>query len=553
MASKFRDLKRTTQIVRVLWKHGLGKIIYDVGLKSHLPFTKKVPLKVYDLPKDLPDKIRAVFEELGGAFIKLGQLLSVRPDLVPHEYTDALRSLRDNLPPVSFEQIRKVIEEDFGKRVEDLFAGFDTKPLGSASIAQVYKALLHNKKHVVVKIKRPNAKRDFESDIDIMYFIAHRLEKYYKDHISPLMIVKEFERYTKNELDLLFEGRNIDRFYHSFEGDERVVIPKLYWQYSTNNVLTMEHIKGIKLKDILKYKDFDKKKIAQTIVDVSISQVFDHGIFHADLHPGNILVLESNKIAMLDFGIVGTLTRKQKIDGLNLFVAVINRDIDEIMKILVSFATPSEKTSLSALQQDVEGILNEWYDAKNARITQIMYFIINTCVKNKMSVPVDIVLYGKSFMTVEGTCVELVPGFNFIEAARPKMLEVLKREKSPRKIVQQFVKKSREIADSLSELPREAFELIEKIKSGRLTFDFKDADIRHLGMDINLSSNRLSYAIVIAALVIAGALFVDLPPKYAGYSFFTIICLSIATLFLISLGISIFIEGRTPYDRHRRE
>ncbi|MBI4919179.1 AarF/ABC1/UbiB kinase family protein [archaeon] len=548
MPSKIRDIKRITQVVRTLLKHGFGRIIYDHGLKRYLPFHKQ-PFVYKKLPEDLPEKLRLVFEELGGAYVKLGQLLSLRSDLIPQEYCDEFRKLQDRVSPVYFDQIKKLIDASLGEAV---FDEIKEKPLGSASIAQVHKAKLKNNKWVVVKVQRPFVKEDFETDIDIMYYIARKLQKKFKE-FYPVAIVEEFENYTRNELNFVHEAKNIDRFHNIFLKDPHVKIPRVYWQYTTKNILVMEYLKGEKLS-ILKKEEFNHRKIAETIVAASVKQIFEHGVFHADLHPGNILVVDDEKISLLDFGIIGTLSSELRTLGLKLFVSLVDRDIDEIMSILLKIGEPSKETNLKFLKEDIENILNSWYDEnlETTHITQVLYLLVNTCVKHKIKLPIDIILYAKSFLTAEGTCKFLVPDFNFIVAIQPHILRVLQKENTPQKIISKFVKKSQKLADAVLKIPGETFELLEKLKSGRFSFDLEDTDIKHLGMDINLSSNRLSIAIIVAALVISGAMLAELKPQYAGYSLISIFCLTFAAIMMASLVISIHREGNQRFDPHRK-
>ncbi len=547
MPSKIRDIKRITQVVRVLLKYGFGRIVYDHGLKKYLPFHKQ-PFVYKKLPEDLPEKLRLVFEELGGAYVKLGQLLSLRPDLIPQEYCDEFRKLQDCVLPVPFDQIKKIINASLG---ENVFEEIKETPLGSASIAQVHKAKLKNNKWVVVKVQRPFVKDEFETDIDIMFYIARKLQKKFKE-FYPVEIVEEFENYTRNELNFVHEAKNIDRFNNIFANDSHVKIPRVYWQYTTQNVLVMEYLRGEKLSAIKK-EEFNHRKIAETIVAAVVKQIFEHGVFHADLHPGNILVVDDDKISLLDFGIIGTLSGELRALGLKLFIALVDRDLDEIMSILLKIGEPSKETNLKLLKNDVENILNEWYDEnlETTHITQILYLLVNTCVKHKVKLPIDIILYAKSFLTAEGTCKFLVPDFNFIVAIQPHMIQILQKENTPQKIITRFVKKSQKLADTVMKIPGETFELLEKLKSGRFAFDLEDTDIKHLGMDINLSSNRLSIAIIVAALVISGAMLAELKPQYAGYSVISLFCLSFAAIMMASLIVSIHREGRQKFDPHK--
>lgn len=552
MPSKLQDIRRASKVIKVLWKHGFGRIIYDYGLQPHLSLLQKVGPTAKEIPKDVHVKLRLVLEELGGAYIKLGQLLSIRPDLIPQEYCDEFKKLQDSVEPVPFNQIQVCIEKCMGKQLNEVYSFINKTPIGSASIAQVYRARLKNKKDVVIKVQRPFAREKFEEDIDIMRYIAKKLDPKFKDTVPPTEIVKEFERYTQNELDFMHEARSIDRFYHAFENDSQVAIPHVYWQYSNKNVLTMEYIDGRKLSEL--DAKFDKKKIAQTIVEVIVKQIYEHGIFHADLHPGNILIFKNDKIGLLDFGIIGSLTKELRMKSLEMFVALINDDSDKLCDLILQIGTPSQETDVIAFKHEVEFLVDEWFESGNrkAMITFTLYKIMNTSIKYKIKLPVDILLYAKSFVTVEGTCLGLVPGFNFVDSATPSMIKIMEKEHTPRAIITKFVKKAKSISEAISEIPQEIKDFFEKVKAGKITFDLKDTDIKHLGMDINLSSNRLSFAMITAALVIAGALFINVKPLVSGYSLFSLVFLALAFVLLSSMIVSIFREGKEPFDSHRK-
>ncbi len=553
MATKIQDIKRASYIVNVLIKKGFAKIIYDAGLSWHLPFHKRLTLVKKELPSDLPIKVREVLEELGGAYVKLGQVLSLRPDLIPEEYCEEFKKLLDHVPPFPFEIVKSIVEKEFEKPLEKLFTNFDKVPVGSASISQVHRAKLKSGKDVVVKILRPNIRQKFDEDIDIMYYVAQKLESRINNNISLINIVDEFKKYTQKELNLVFEGKNIDRFYKYFERSKSVVIPKVFWQYTTENTLVMEYIDGIKLSEI-NNSDLNKKTLAKTVFDACFKQIFEFGVFHADLHPGNIIAIINNKIGILDFGIIGNLSTEMRINGIKLYVCLINKDIDGIIRVILDVGTPSPDTDIDILKEDITNLVNDWYysSIKDTNTTRLLFRILNTCINHKIKMPVDLILYGKALITVEGTCMTLDDKFNFVESAKPRVVQFLKKQRTPRIIINKFIQKSKNIVDLLYNIPEETYELIKKIKTGRISLDLQDSDIKHLGFDINTSSNRLSYAIIIGALVVASALFINVKPLINGYSILSLFFLFFATIFSISFLISIYKEGRERYDPHRK-
>jgi len=430
MATRLQNVKRVSQIVNALVRNDLGSFVIEYGLGWRIPFLKRLTIKKHKTPKELPIKIRKVFEELGGAYIKLGQLLSLRPDLVPDEYCEEFKKLLDNVDPFSFREVKKILSKNLKRDYSKIFFQVEKEPIGSASVAQVHLAKLKNGKRVVVKVQRPDVKKQFESDIDIMKYLANLLEKKggYGD-FYPSMIVKEFERYTKKELKFVIEARNIDKFYNIFKKSSKIVIPKVYWAYTTDQVLVMEYLEGVKLTDIDKHKKYNKKTIANNLMDMTLKQVFDMGFFHADMHPANILVLPNNKLALLDFGIIGILDKRVKRTGLDLYVAIVNKDIEGVAKTLLKAGKPNKKTDVASFREDVKEIINEWYDhdLKQTRVSHMMHLLFTSCIHNKIELPPDVVLIGKALVTVEGTCLDLNPDFDFVQYSRPRIAKILKK------------------------------------------------------------------------------------------------------------------------------
>jgi ubiquinone biosynthesis protein len=544
-----RDIKRISYVINVLFRNGLGYIVEETQLKYHIPFFKKLMRHKFKPPTSPAVRLRKAFEELGGTYIKLGQLLSIRPDLIPPEYCEELRKLQDDVPPFLFEEAKDVIESELKKHLHQLFSSFSREPLAAASIGQVHKAKLKNGKTVVVKIQRPDIKNTIKADIDILYYLAKKLEKHKKyKSFSPVEIIREFERYTEKELDYTQEARNIDHFYSNFKNSRTIKIPKVYWDYTTDKVLTLEYIDGIKLLDIDRAKKtYDKKDIAKKLVDSVIKQVFEDGFFHADLHPGNVLVLD-HKLAFLDFGIVGFLDRDLKEKGLKAFIAVIQKDYNEIIRSLLRIGTITKQTNLEQFKEEVQEVIEDWYGLKlkQVRVTHMLHQLLNICVRNHIRMPVNLILLGKAFVTAEGTCRELDPDFDFVKNTQPYVKKVLTKRMLSAQFIKDFVRRSDKIKEFLYEVPEQLPLLLERIKSGRVHVDIEDSDIRTLSLEIDRSSNRLSYGMLIASLILAGALIVqsNQKPYIVGYPILAAVCFFIALVLGIILLISILKEEK---------
>jgi len=549
LTSGIKDIERATHVFNVLFKNGMGYFLQKYGLKFHLPFAKRIAFHKYKKPI-LPEvRLRRAFEELGGTFVKLGQLLSLRPDLVPQNYCQEFSKLQDKVIPFSFEKVKKIVEKEMGKPLEKVFKKFEQKPLGSASISQVHLATLKNGKKVVVKVQRPGVREMFRADIDMMYYFAKRIENTKTfGRYSPLTIAKEFERYTKNELNFLVEAKNIDKFYENLKTSKHIKVPKLYRGYSTSRILTMQYIPGRKLSSLLrKGVKFDKKAVQNSLIHTCLKQVFEQNLFHADLHPGNILVLKGGQIALLDFGIAGGLTPYLRKEGIKLYVALVNRDIEKVTSQLLLIGKPSSSTDLGDFKREVDDIISGWHgtELRQVKVTHMLHQLFDSCIKHDIKMPVDMILLGKALVTAEGTGVMLNPRFNFVNESKSYVQKHIKKKLVTKEGFGIFLRKSQEIAEILEMIPSEALAVLSKLKHGVIKVDIDDTDLRRLALDIDKSSNRLSYSLVLAALIISGAMMMhaNVGPYYQGFSVPAMVLYIIAGFMSLTLMVSILKEG----------
>ncbi len=538
-------VSRVTKVMRVFSKHGLAGLLVKLGFAHYLSIFSRYSKADYTA---LPEKLSNAIAELGGGWIKLGQFLSLRPDLIPKEYADEFSKLLDQVPPIPTEEIKQVITNEFKKPVEQIFKHFDPRPLGSASVAQVHKARLKDGKPVAVKVLKPNVKEQFSSDLAIMRIIANQLDTRLESSVKPSVIVDEFERYTKQELNLTAEASHIDTIRANTKM-RTVVIPKVYWDYTTKNVLTMDYLDGIKIENAQKTQ---KQGIANKIVDAMIDQVYVHGVFHADLHPGNILLLKNNKIGLLDFGILGHLDEQTRKLSMKLYSAIIERDEKKVVELLLEYGEASPSTNKNDFASSITDLIRSWWESKpeERRVTHLLHLIFILSAKYVIIFPKDCILLGKALMTAEATARKLDPEFDFVKSTRPKVMELMKERKLSRKTIQNFATQSLEFAEALSKLPQKTLQTVENIRKGELSISLRDENFRHIGKDLNLSSNRLSYALVASALIIAASYTVDIKPFIAGYSVFSLLSLIIALMFVIALLVSISREHKKSFDKH---
>ena len=503
----YKDAHRIKQIASSLFKSGLGYYLYQLKLSDHLPWHQRVEQKK---PEDLPKRVRIAMDELGGTFIKIGQLLSLRPDLIPKEYCDEFSRLQDNVSGFPFNDAKKIIESELKHEINEIFSHIEKEPIASASIGQVHKAKLLNGTRVVVKVQRPEIKELMDTDIDLFYYFAELLQKHVEGlkNYNLRSIVDEFKRYTLNELDYLKEGRNIDRFYKNFLNSETVKVPKVYWDFTTKRVLVMSYIEGVPIDDKEGLRDWncDEKIISKNLADCFLKQVFEDGFFHADPHPANVFVLPKNKIALLDYGICGSLTEDLKDKLVNMLVSLVGRNFTDFVNGFLDLGMIEDKDEL--LVNDIEATVEEYVDAKIDQIDFVHLFndLVFLARKNNISLPVDFILLAKAIITIEGVGRQLDPEFDLSTSLHEYVNNITAKRLSPSYIIKTFVNDVTGFRDNVKLVPKQINEILLKLKKGELGVHFERKDLVQLEMEIDRSSNRISLGVIIAALTVASAL-----------------------------------------------
>ncbi|MBL7075294.1 2-polyprenylphenol 6-hydroxylase [candidate division KSB1 bacterium] len=515
----YRHLKRYRQILMILVKYGFDDVINRLKIEYYIKLGKKVipRLKERDLEKvTRAQRVRLAFEELGPTFVKLGQMLSVRPDLIPEDFINEFKKLQDEVPPFPVQQAREVIQAQLGAPVEQLFDSFVEEPLAAASIAQVHRAVIENGEQVVVKIQRPNIQKVIETDLSILFDLAVLVERRIPESelYNPVAIVEEFAKTIRRELDFIQEGRNIDRFRRNFAGDDTIYVPKVYWELATDRVLTMEYIDGIKASEIEKLEaaGLDRKIIAVNGAQAILKQVFEHGFFHADPHPGNIFVLENNVIAPLDYGMMGRLDDEMREEVGNLLSGIVHKDADRIISAFRHIGIIEDVSDVRALRRDILDFLDRYYQVPLNQIN--IGIVINEAMeivrRHRIKIPSDLTLMGKALATEEGIGRELDPDFDMISLAKPYVQEIMVRKLDPRRYLKDYASTLDEFNRLFKILPLEIRAIITKIKKGELSIKFEHRGLDHLISELDKSSNRLSFSMIIAALIIGSSLIVQL-------------------------------------------
>jgi ubiquinone biosynthesis protein len=507
------NLKRYREIVSVLARHGFSSFLADVQLENRISLPSRL-LKQADNSTISPaEHLRLALEELGPTFVKLGQILSTRPDILPLDYIKEISKLKDSVQPKPWEDIRAVLVDEMGGEPEQFFEQIDPVPLGAASLAQVHAATLKSGEEVVVKVQRPNILATIESDLEILREMASLAERTPWGELNhPEEMVEEFAYSLHNELDYRREGRNADRFCANFEGEDHLYLPKIYWEYTTRRVLVMERMQGIKIDDIaaLDAAGYDRRQAAINVADIIVKEVLQHGFFHADPHAGNYIVMPGEVIGVMDFGLVGEVTKRDRTHLTRLYVSVIALDTDSIIDELIRMGVVHSGADRSRLRRDLERLLGKYSGAtlKDIHLQEILEEITTLCSRHRLSIPSNLWLLGKSLAMIEGLGLQLDPDFDFFAVSEPYVQELKQQMWLPKaEWGQALLYQGADWIEFMNMLPRAGRQFLEKAERNELLeIGLKDSG-RLLG-GLSRLVNRLSLSIVIAGLVVSLAILI---------------------------------------------
>ena len=543
--------KRYREVISIISKYGLDELISSQQFQQ-LPLVKRIKPRDSEIMKlSRWVRVRLAIEELGGAYIKVGQILSNRPDLVPEELIDELEKLQDSAPVFSSKLAVKIIRKELGQPLKNLFLMFDEEPLATASIAQVHRAILLDTTPVAVKVQRPNIEETFKIDLDVLIFLSQQiikttpLKEQFKKH-NPL---KDLRKEIEKELDFQNEALNIIRFANNFKEDERVYVPTVYIPYSSHHVLTMEYIQGTKVTDVKKLEKsgFDLKVIADKLVDVGLKQIIDHHFFHADPHPGNITILDDGTICFLDFGLMGRLTSRQYQTLIDLITAFSQHDSRKLSRIMVK-SIPAEKyVDTEKLENEIALLMDDYFDLSLERINvgELLADVMGFLAKYDIALPPNIYLLMKSLSSYEGIALKLNPKFEIAPYTKKYARNIMREKLSPKNIVKDIYLTSSDALALFRDFPGEVRNLLHLLQAGRLTVNANILELRetvdYVFYKVDQTINRVIYAILLSAIILGtslilrgteGGLVLGIP-IFAGVGF--IISIVMGVLLIISI------------------
>lgn len=547
-----RGIKRIREVSNLLFREEMGYVVDKLGLKHHLGVHKRLSESEFTKPITSPAiRLRRVMEELGGSFVKFGQALSLRYDLLPKEYCDEFAKLQDNVKPLPFETIKSTIEKELGKPLNAVFKSFEKTPVAAASVGQVHKAILKSGETVAVKIQRPNIEKTFQTDIDILRYLSRQVDSRF-DELKMFnfpVLVDEFEKYTQKELDYSIEAKNIEDFHNNFKSSSYVKIPKVYWDFSTKAILVMEFINGRRLNEITKFEKYHstKRKVVENVLNASMEQIFIHRVFHADPHPGNIFLMGNNHIAFLDFGIVGRLTHESVENVEDLILGLVQPDMDLVVKAILESGSVSDGIDVKAFKSDIVDIFGVYYNSslKNVDMGGFFLAVFSLARKYQITLPLHFTLLVKTLITLQGFTYHYFPNFNLVSFMRPWASRLIKERTSSKHILHSVKKTAIDFRDMITSLPADFKSLVRVLKSGTRT-EVEVKELNKLTIEMDRSSNRLTFGMIMAALIISSAILIQtgIPPLYYGIPMLAYVPMAFAGIMMLSLIVSIFREGK---------
>jgi len=507
-----RDLPRYRQILTTLVRYGYQDVVAALRLEGLVRPLERATLGEAVATLDRPRRIRMVCEDLGPTFVKLGQLLSTRRDLLPEEYTDALAALRDDVRPFPSEEAEAILVEEYGRPLSSCFARFDPAPIAAASISQVHRAVLFDDREVALKVRRPGIAKIVAADLDVLKNLAQIAERRVPPLAAyqPMTLVREFERTIKRELDFGVELRTIKRCQAQFDGDPTAHVPFVVEEFSTSRVLAMEFIGGVRVDDLegLRRMGVDPALVAERGAGILIKQIFQYGFFHADPHPGNLRVLPGGVVVPLDYGMFGWIDQRARERIADMLIALMAQEVDGVLKALDDLDVRGEDVDLGELRRDVGELVQTYCDLslESIDLSVLLGELVGLTRRHRLRIPSDLVLLIRSLVTIESTGRALDPRFDIAGRLKPKLQRLVIRRFQPSRMLRQAALVATDLQRIATLLPDVLGHSLESIKRGELNVRFDLQGFERLVSQLTRAANTLAVGVVIAGLLVSSSL-----------------------------------------------
>jgi ubiquinone biosynthesis protein len=553
-----RDLGRAKEIAGVLVRHGLGDMVRRMGLADALAQAgHALHLEhVDELARiEPPAQVRRALEELGPTFVKLGQILAGRADLLGPDWTAEFSKLHSRVPAVPLDSLRAQLREDLGGEPEDVFARFDAEPLAAASIAQVYRAQLKDGTEVVVKVRRPGIRDVIDADLRLLGRLAGSVEQDWPalKPYGPRRLVREFERSLRRELDLAAECRHAERIAANLASLGDVVIPRVHWEFTRERVNVQDFIDGVPGEDLARIvaAGLDPRLLARRGARAVLKMIVEDGFFHADPHPGNVFYLPGNRLAFIDFGMVGQLSRRRRDELLQLLLGLVERNPQVVADVLIEWTGNDHAVDLDQLEEEIGAFVQQYHGAPLAQINlgQMLADVTAVLREHKLALPGDLALLIKAFVSLESMGRGLDPEFRMATEAQPLLRAALRARYQPRAIATRGWEALRATAGAVARLPNDLAQLLRRARRGKVQLGIEMPDLRRTGNQLDRAASRLALALVTAALIIGSSIVmtVDGGPRLLGLPAFGLVGFIASVIGGAMLLRSVW-RGRRPPD-----
>jgi len=506
-----RRVRRVAHVAQKLASHGLGFVVSRLELRRHLPAWLRLPgMGRHAPPEELAARFARVLEELGPTFVKFGQMLATRPDVLPPEYIVELERIYHHVAPFSADVARRILEEEFGRPAEEIFREFSEEPRASGSIAQVHEAVLHDGTPVVVKIRRPRIERIIEDDLAIMAFLAEQADRVEEFRVFRLpVLVEEFGRGIRRELDFVTEAAFTHKFRQTFRDEPRIEIPEVFWDYCSQRVLTMRRLAGTHMDEVLRSHApaWDRKEMARTLMDAYLRQLFVVGVFHGDPHPGNILVTESGTLALLDFGLIGRVGSRLRREVGFCLVAMSNGQVEQVAEVLSTMGQVSDQRTLDEFREELVDLVERYTGVPLNRLDfkQSFYDLMSVIRRYRVEVPRDFVLLGRTMVIVSGLVTQLDPELNVGSLMQPYARKLRQQKATLAGLRKGLTTTGYHIDTLLSEGPRELRRFTRRLQQGLFEFTVRHEGFERGLKELDQTGNRLAISVILAAIIMASS------------------------------------------------